>query len=312
MDELTILVYCCGVAPLSSLWPPPPPLPKLKVQYTVYRQCVSWGGGVELCCRPYSAGIFLLSISDQIHNLPNSVADPGCLSRIPDPDFYPSRIPDPKTATKRGWKKICCHTFFCIHKFHKIEIYFNFEVPVLKKKIWANFQRIMELFTQKIVKVLKNMGLGSEIRDPKKNLFRIPDPGVKKAPDPGSGSATLLPNCFTKQNDQWKDDIKGFVSLIKFLHPSSNLSVLNIILFLYSVIVELTYQCYVIYALRIHAFVFYLFIYLFIYLFYACRPLCATMWRIGRATRATPSSGSFPTFSFRRSRRSTTGCAPPR
>jgi hypothetical protein len=30
---------------------------------------------------------------------------------------------------------------------------------------------------------------GSEIR---KNLFRIPDTGVKKAPDPGSGSATLL------------------------------------------------------------------------------------------------------------------------
>ncbi len=25
----------------------------------------------------------------------NSVADPGCLSRIPDLDFYPSRIPDP-------------------------------------------------------------------------------------------------------------------------------------------------------------------------------------------------------------------------
>ncbi len=36
-----------------------------------------------------------------------SVADPGCLSRIPDPDFYPSRIPDPKTATKeRGEKKL--------------------------------------------------------------------------------------------------------------------------------------------------------------------------------------------------------------
>jgi hypothetical protein len=35
-----------------------------------------------------------------------SVADPECLSRIPDPDFYPSRIPDPKTATKdRGEKK---------------------------------------------------------------------------------------------------------------------------------------------------------------------------------------------------------------
>jgi hypothetical protein len=35
-----------------------------------------------------------------------SVAYPGCLSWIPDPDFYPSRIPDPKTATKeRGEKK---------------------------------------------------------------------------------------------------------------------------------------------------------------------------------------------------------------
>ncbi len=37
------------------------------------------------------------------------------------------------------------------------------------------------------------MDLGSEIRDPEKTVFgsRIPDPGVKKAPDPGSGSATL-------------------------------------------------------------------------------------------------------------------------
>ncbi len=42
------------------------------------------------------------------------------------------------------------------------------------------------------------MGLGSGIRDPGsgKNIFRIPDPGVKKAPDPGSGSATLSPICF--------------------------------------------------------------------------------------------------------------------
>jgi hypothetical protein len=38
------------------------------------------------------------------------------------------------------------------------------------------------------------MGLGSGIRDPGsgKNLFRIPDLGVKKAPDPGS--ATLGKN----------------------------------------------------------------------------------------------------------------------
>jgi hypothetical protein len=36
-----------------------------------------------------------------------SVADPGCLSRIPDPNFYPSRITDPKTVTKeRGEKNL--------------------------------------------------------------------------------------------------------------------------------------------------------------------------------------------------------------
>jgi hypothetical protein len=31
---------------------------------------------------------------------------------IPDPDFYQSRIPDPKTATKESGEKICYHTLF--------------------------------------------------------------------------------------------------------------------------------------------------------------------------------------------------------
>ncbi len=70
------------------------------------------------------------------------VADPGCLSWIPDPDFYPSRIPDPrsripdpKTATKeRGEKKFVVIPFFCSHKFHKIANYFI--LLMLKKKIW--------------------------------------------------------------------------------------------------------------------------------------------------------------------------------
>jgi hypothetical protein len=77
------------------------------------------------------------------------VADPGCLSRIPDPDFYPSRIPDPKTAMKdRGEKKFVVIPFFGDINFTKLD-YFIFEC--LRKKIWANFQRIIELFTQKIV-----------------------------------------------------------------------------------------------------------------------------------------------------------------
>jgi hypothetical protein len=57
---------------------------------------------------------------------------PDSGSSVADPDFYPSRISDPKTGTKeRGGKKICCHTFFCGHKFHKIVNYFIF---VMKKK----------------------------------------------------------------------------------------------------------------------------------------------------------------------------------
>jgi hypothetical protein len=68
----------------------------------------------------------------------SSDADPGCLSRIPDPRSWFLPIPDPgsKTATKRG--------VFYSHKFHKNENYFIFQM--LKKKIWADFQRIIELF----------------------------------------------------------------------------------------------------------------------------------------------------------------------
>jgi hypothetical protein len=84
-------------------------------------------------------------------------------SRIPDPDFYPSRIPDPGS------------------RIHKIVNYFSFEV--LKKKIWANFQRIIELFTKKIVKDPRS-GIrkkpipdpGSRIQGSKSTQSRIPDP----------------------------------------------------------------------------------------------------------------------------------------
>jgi hypothetical protein len=111
-------------------------------------------------------------------------------SRIADPG---SRIPDPKIATKERGGKFVCHTFFCRHKFHKIEYYFIFEM--LKKKIWANFQRIMEVFTQKIVTKIWVWD-----PDPRsgKNLFRIPDPGVKRhrIPDPDPQ------HCF-KDTDQY-------------------------------------------------------------------------------------------------------------
>jgi hypothetical protein len=69
----------------------------------------------------------------------------------------------------------------------------------VKIKIGATLQIIIEIFNQKIVVKISTRWFeirnpGSGIRDPGsvKNLFRIPDPGVKKVTDPGSGCATLL------------------------------------------------------------------------------------------------------------------------
>ncbi len=59
---------------------------------------------------------------------------------------------------------------------------------MLKKKIWANFQRIVEVFTQKNFNMLSKIRVW--IRDPRSGIRKkpIPDPvsRVKKAPDPGS------------------------------------------------------------------------------------------------------------------------------
>jgi hypothetical protein len=78
-----------------------------------------------------------------------------------------------KQEQKRGVKKNLLSYLFCSYKFLQIANYFIFEM--LKKKIWANFQRIIELFTQKIVtKLSKIWGWdpGSEIRDPEKTYSR--------------------------------------------------------------------------------------------------------------------------------------------
>jgi hypothetical protein len=89
-----------------------------------------------------------------------SVADPGCLSRIPDPTFFRSgsrirtvSIPDPGSASK------------------------NLGILTQKKpKHWFLSSRKYD------------PGCSSRIPDPDADLLpsRIPDPGVKKALDPGS------------------------------------------------------------------------------------------------------------------------------
>ncbi len=116
----------------------------------------------------------------------HSVADPGCLSRILSFTLPTSRIQNRNKI--EGQKN---QTFFCIHKFHKIENYFAFE------KIWANFQRIIEPFTPKIV---KNMSLGSGILEKP-----IPDPGSRGQKAPDSGSATLGLHCIGKRKKERKN-----------------------------------------------------------------------------------------------------------
>jgi hypothetical protein len=87
-------------------------------------------------------------------------------------------------------------TFLCSHKFHKIESYFIFEM--LKKKLCASFQRIIELFTQKFVTKLSKIWVWGT------------GPGVKKAPDPGSGSATMQNYeaiwAYLACGSSWRDD----------------------------------------------------------------------------------------------------------
>jgi hypothetical protein len=77
---------------------------------------------------------------------------------IPDPDFCPSRIQE--LQQKRGVKKNMFS--YCSHKYNKIENYFIFEL--MTKKIWANLQKIIGLFTQKFV--IKLSKIKGRIRDP--------------------------------------------------------------------------------------------------------------------------------------------------
>jgi hypothetical protein len=107
---------------------------------------------------------------------------------IPDPDFYLSRILDPKTETKERGEKIGCYTFFIATNFTKLNFFFE----MLMKKIWPVFTELLNLLTKNLSPSSQKYGFG--IRDPgsgiRKNLFPIVDlgPGVKKAADPGSAT----------------------------------------------------------------------------------------------------------------------------
>jgi hypothetical protein len=123
--------------------------------------------------------IFVIDLQDA--NKKISVADPGCLSRIPDPDFYRSRIPDLKTAIKDMVKKnLLSYLFFGVINFTKLN-YFIFEM-LKKKKIGPIFKELQNFLPKKWS--LSSQKYGFEIRDPGKALFRIPGSKRHRIPDP--------------------------------------------------------------------------------------------------------------------------------
>ncbi len=118
-------------------------------------------------------------VIDEITN--SSVADPGYLSWIPDPDFYSSRISDPgsKNSNKReGWKKF--EKIFCSHKIsQKWKLFYFWNA---KENNLGKFSKNYRTFYQKLSITLSIWVLdpGSGIRDP--------GSGIRKKPIPDSGS----------------------------------------------------------------------------------------------------------------------------
>jgi hypothetical protein len=132
---------------------------------------------------------------------------------VADPDFtHPKfRISDLGSRIQKPQPKsrVSCHTFFWRHKFHKIDNYFIF--VMLKKKFGLIFQRIIELFTRKFVTKLSKAWVW--------------DPGVKKAPDPGSGSATLHKTCGSENIRENKTLLVPYLPSLAKLSFSSSVSV---------------------------------------------------------------------------------------
>ncbi len=83
---------------------------------------------------------------------------PGCLSCIPDPDFFSSQIPDP--TAEKGGEKICCLTFYYSHKFHKGKNFFLQGTKNLLGQLTKN----LSILTHKLLLSSQKYGLG--IKDP--------------------------------------------------------------------------------------------------------------------------------------------------
>ncbi len=88
-----------------------------------------------------------LGLIFRVLKLNHCVANPGCISRILI--FTQSRILDPKTAMKdRGEKKFVPIPFFWRHKFHKIELFYSWNVA--EKKLGLIFKELLNFLPKKL------------------------------------------------------------------------------------------------------------------------------------------------------------------
>ncbi len=135
---------------------------------------IKWVQNRNQCC---GSGMYIPDLGSWFLSIPDlwyQISDPG--SQIPDPGS--------NNSNKRGGGIIFA-AFFFHFSFTKFKTILFFWKGIVQKKIWAIFQRITVLFCKKIITKLSKIWVG----DPR-CPFQVPDPGVKKASDPGSGSAT--------------------------------------------------------------------------------------------------------------------------
>jgi hypothetical protein len=146
------------------------------------------------------------------------IPDPGSrFLPIPDPG---SRIPDPKTAMKDfGEKKFVVIPFFGVINFTKLN-YFIFEM--LKKKIWAKFQKIIELFNQ--ILSLSSQKYGFGIRDSRSGIRKkpIPDPGSRG--QKGTGSRIWIRNTVYNVPHLLASRVAGYPNLNLLSLPETKLN----------------------------------------------------------------------------------------
>ncbi len=122
----------------------------------------------------------------------SSFSDPGCLSRILDPgsEFFPSQIPDPGSKFFASWIPDPGSEFF----------------PSRILDPWCALKNL-SILTKKMVSQLSEIWSEFSIPDPDpgsgswlftyprcRSWIQIPNPGIKKAPDPWPGSRIRICN----------------------------------------------------------------------------------------------------------------------